>query len=82
MCLSVELNTFFLILRRLWHVPPVSVCFYVTWITIRLIIYPYLIYVFAILYVDRVRARPGGPRPTTVARLHRQPARARPDHPP
>ncbi|KAG8463680.1 hypothetical protein KFE25_003953 [Diacronema lutheri] len=53
MCLSVELNTFFLILRRLWHVPPVSVCFYVTWITIRLIIYPYLIYVFAILYVDR-----------------------------
>lgn len=55
MCLTVELNTFFLILRRIWHVPPVSVCFYLTWISIRLLIYPYLIYVFALLYKDRVR---------------------------
>lgn len=49
------MNTFFLILRRIWHVPPVSVAFYVSWIGIRLIAYPYLIYEFALLYVAKAR---------------------------
>mmetsp|Transcript_11522 Transcript_11522/g.29993 ORF Transcript_11522/g.29993 Transcript_11522/m.29993 type:complete len:129 (+) Transcript_11522:498-884(+) len=55
LCLLVEVNTFFLILRRLWHVPPVSICFYLTWIGIRLVLYPYLIWEFALLYADKVR---------------------------
>lgn len=54
-CLLVEVNTFFLILRRVWHVPPVSVCFYVSWVLIRLVAYPYLIYEFAMLYLAKAR---------------------------
>jgi len=53
MCLAVELNTWFLILRRVWHVPLVSVCFYVSWISIRLCVYPYLIYELGLIYVQR-----------------------------
>lgn len=64
MCLTVELNTFFLILRRVWHVPPVSVAFYLSWVGIRLLVYPYLLGVFALLYAQRVRstARRGPPQ--------------------
>mmetsp|Transcript_14071 Transcript_14071/g.47632 ORF Transcript_14071/g.47632 Transcript_14071/m.47632 type:complete len:230 (+) Transcript_14071:66-755(+) len=54
-CLTVEINTFFLILRRLWRRKVVSVCFYVTWITIRLCLYPALVVEFANLYAEQLR---------------------------
>ena len=54
-CLSVEINTWFLITRRvLYKVPSipslvmdlVSFCFYTSWIVIRVGIYPYIMYEF------------------------------------
>lgn len=35
--------------------PPVSVCFYATWIGIRLVLYPYLIWEFWLLYYGQMR---------------------------
>ncbi len=64
-CMSVELNTWFLIARRVFNkqgFPPwkfdipyfisvrvklISIFFYITWITIRCGVYPYLLYVMA-----------------------------------
>ncbi len=61
--MSVELNTWFLIARRVFNkqgfspwtldipyltsvrVKLISICFYTTWITIRCIVYPYVLYV-------------------------------------
>ena len=54
-CLSVEINTWFLILRRVIFKYPnlpfvltesVSVAFYVSWIAIRCFVYPYVLYDF------------------------------------
>lgn len=62
-CMSVELNTWFLIARRVFNkqgMPPwkfdipyllsvrvklISICFYITWISIRCIMYPFVLYV-------------------------------------
>jgi hypothetical protein len=62
-CMSVELNTWFLIARRVFNkqgFPPwtidlpyfmsvrvklISICFYISWITIRCILYPYVVWV-------------------------------------
>ena len=64
-CMSVELNTWFLIARRVFNkqgTPPwkfdipylisvrvklISIFFYTTWISIRCIVYPYVLYVLA-----------------------------------
>jgi len=63
-CMSVEINTWFLIARRVFNkqgFPPwtidlpylfsvrvklISICFYVTWIAIRIILYPYVLVIF------------------------------------
>jgi len=63
-CLSVEINTWFLILRRvvykrrdvcptMWQ-DAVSVLFYASWIAIRCFIYPAILIVFLQLAVERV----------------------------
>jgi len=64
-CMSVELNTWFLIARRVFNkqgfspwtldipyfisvrVKLISIFFYITWITIRCIVYPYVLYLLA-----------------------------------
>jgi hypothetical protein len=69
--LSVEINTWFLIARRVFNtqglapwkidLPPffsirikvISICFYITWIVIRCIIYPALVFEFIIRYNAR-----------------------------
>ena len=68
-CLSVEINTWFLIARRVFNkqgFPPwiidlsivsirlklISVCFYVTWFTIRVFIYPCLLVHLVKRYLD------------------------------
>eukprot|EP00928_Gymnodinium_smaydae_P056293 TRINITY_DN39699_c0_g1_i1.p1 TRINITY_DN39699_c0_g1~~TRINITY_DN39699_c0_g1_i1.p1 ORF type:complete len:303 (-),score=57.51 TRINITY_DN39699_c0_g1_i1:108-950(-) len=60
-CLSVELNTWFLILRRAPIArgalkPFASVPFYITWYVIRIGIYPYMIYDVWMLLVNHVEA--------------------------
>mmetsp|Transcript_1157 Transcript_1157/g.2098 ORF Transcript_1157/g.2098 Transcript_1157/m.2098 type:complete len:333 (+) Transcript_1157:82-1080(+) len=63
-CMSVEMNTWFLIARRVFNkqgFPPwtidlpylfsvrvklISICFYITWISIRCVLYPYVLVVF------------------------------------
>uniref|UniRef100_A0A7S1FPP4 TLC domain-containing protein n=1 Tax=Corethron hystrix TaxID=216773 RepID=A0A7S1FPP4_9STRA len=70
-CLSVEINTWFLIARRyftkqgnlVWvlSLPPsfsirikiISIMFYITWIILRCILYPVLMYIFALDYLER-----------------------------
>lgn len=68
-CLSVELNTWFLIARRVFnrdgrqpltlsastpggpiHIKLISVCFYITWVVIRLLVYPALYFVICAEY--------------------------------
>lgn len=51
LCFLVEFNTFFLIARRnvqedsyLYHI--LTVCFHITWVILRLILYPLLVYHF------------------------------------
>mmetsp|Transcript_58032 Transcript_58032/g.79083 ORF Transcript_58032/g.79083 Transcript_58032/m.79083 type:complete len:254 (-) Transcript_58032:605-1366(-) len=52
-CMLVEINTWFIIARRYWdHWPLHSFFFYVTWISIRLILYPWLVYRFALAYLE------------------------------
>ncbi len=64
-CMSVELNTWFLIARRVFNkqgfspwtldipyflsvrIKLISICFYITWIAIRNIVYPYVLYLLA-----------------------------------
>jgi hypothetical protein len=63
-CLWVEINTWFLILRRVIykrrHVLPdvvsnaVAMAFYTSWIVIRCFIYPYLLYLYFGLYIEAV----------------------------
>lgn len=61
--LSVEINTWFLILRRVIYkskVHPiisetVSFCFYATWIAIRCIVYPFVFFDMIRLYVEKVQ---------------------------
>ncbi|GAX22701.1 hypothetical protein FisN_4Hh187 [Fistulifera solaris] len=61
--LSVEINTWFLILRRVIYknkVHPIlaetiSFCFYITWIAIRCIVYPFILLDFLRLYVAKVQ---------------------------
>lgn len=63
-CMSVEINTWFLIARRVFNkqgFPPwtidlpylfsvrvklISICFYITWVAIRCILYPYVLVIF------------------------------------
>eukprot|EP00542_Grammatophora_oceanica_P021048 CAMPEP_0194031656 /NCGR_PEP_ID=MMETSP0009_2-20130614/4775_1 /TAXON_ID=210454 /ORGANISM="Grammatophora oceanica, Strain CCMP 410" /LENGTH=321 /DNA_ID=CAMNT_0038671869 /DNA_START=42 /DNA_END=1007 /DNA_ORIENTATION=- len=70
-CMSVEINTWFLISRRVFNkqgFPPwtldipylisiriklISVCFYLSWISIRCIIYPYLLWDVIMLWVGQ-----------------------------
>jgi Na+/H+-dicarboxylate symporter len=62
--LSVEVNTFFLIARRVAFktsspVPPfvqqfISTMFYVTWVWIRCYVYPYMFVVFVYMAIERV----------------------------
>ena len=64
--LSVEVNTFFLIARRVVFkasspIPPlvqqfVSTMFYTTWIWIRCYVYPYMFVIFLFMAADRVQA--------------------------
>ena len=71
-CLSVELNTWFLIARRVLNkqgIPPwtidlsfvsirvklISICFYITWIAIRCVLYPFLMKPFYDNWVDYSR---------------------------
>lgn len=63
-CLSVEVNTWFLILRRVLYkrkesIHPfitevVSLLFYVTWIAIRVFLYPMIMYIFVQMAYDRI----------------------------
>lgn len=61
-CLSVEINTWFLILRRVVYkrkitllTETVSACFYISWIVIRCFIYPAIMVTFVQLAVRAVR---------------------------
>jgi len=61
-CLSVEINTFFLILRRVVYKrkidllsDTVSACFYMSWIIIRCFVYPAIMVTFVQLAVRAVR---------------------------
>lgn len=61
-CLSVEINTWFLILRRVVYkrnigflTQAVSACFYVSWIVIRCFIYPAILFTFLKLAADYIR---------------------------
>ena len=67
-CMSVEINTWFLIARRVFNkqgfspwvigLPPfvsirvklISIFFYLTWVSVRVILYPYLLFEFAQVY--------------------------------
>jgi hypothetical protein len=58
--LFVEINTFFLILRR--HAPPASslyhvldLCFYFSWISLRLVVFPIVVVFFCYEYVRFTR---------------------------
>ena len=63
-CLSVEINTWFLILRRVLYkrkdrIHPictelVSFSFYVTWIAIRIFLYPMIMYIFIQMAYDKI----------------------------
>ena len=61
-CLSVEINTFFLILRRVVYkrklvllTETVTACFYLSWILIRCFIYPAIMVTFVKLAIGVVR---------------------------
>jgi TLC domain len=64
-CLTVEINTWFLILRRVLYkrkdfIHPivtdvVSFFFYLTWIVIRMILYPLIMYIFVQMAVAEVQ---------------------------
>mmetsp|Transcript_7166 Transcript_7166/g.15659 ORF Transcript_7166/g.15659 Transcript_7166/m.15659 type:complete len:227 (+) Transcript_7166:71-751(+) len=45
-CMLVEVNTWLLIAKRTFRSPLLDVLFYVTWVGLRNIFYPYLIYAF------------------------------------
>jgi TLC domain len=63
-CLSVEINTWFLILRRVLYkrkdrIHPamtelVSISFYVSWIAIRIFVYPAIMYIFCQMALQKV----------------------------
>lgn len=62
-CLSVEINTWFLILRRVLYkrgdlptivTETVSFLFYVSWIIIRCIVYPYVLFEFLRMSYDAI----------------------------
>jgi TLC domain len=61
-CLSVEINTWFLILRRVIYKrrhpqifqDAVAVSFYISWVVIRCYIYPAILFVFLRLAAERV----------------------------
>ena len=75
-CMAVELNTWFLIARRVFNkagdhawfsigvrvpciksvrIKLISILFYVTWFTIRCALYPYLMYDFTLMYLERTK---------------------------
>lgn len=72
-CMSVEINTWFLIARRVFNkqgfppwkidLPPfisirvklISILFYVSWISIRCVLYPYMLVIYAELYEERTQ---------------------------
>jgi len=46
-CMLVEINTWFLIAKRTWtSVRVFETCFYVSWVALRNVLYPWLIYAF------------------------------------
>lgn len=60
-CLSVEINTWFLILRRVlykqnasefWRTT-VGACFYISWIAIRIFVYPAMFIMFCVMAMER-----------------------------
>jgi len=55
-CLCVEINTWFLIARRYWRRSTIlfSIGFYISWMVIRVILYPYLVYVFFLEYLEKL----------------------------
>lgn len=63
-CLSVEVNTWFLILRRVLYkrkdrIHPfitefVSLSFYLSWVVIRIFLYPAIMFIFVTMYFDAV----------------------------
>ena len=63
-CLSVEINTWFMIARRVIYkrkdqIPAfvqdiISYLFFFSWITIRIFLYPWIMYLFCKLWLDRV----------------------------
>jgi hypothetical protein len=61
-CLTVEINTWFLILRRVLfkrkanvHLQKVvEVGFYISWIAVRVILYPLIMYWFCVMAVERI----------------------------
>ena len=51
--LAVEINTFFLIARRYFgRTLPLQVAFYSTWIILRLLLYPVVLYFFVFKYIE------------------------------
>lgn len=61
-CLSVEINTWFLILRRVVYkrkirvlTDVVSACFYLSWIAIRCFVYPAIMVTFVNLWLQAMR---------------------------
>lgn len=61
-CLSVEINTWFLIMRRVVYKrkirllsEAVSASFYLSWIAIRIYVYPAIMYTFVQLAIEAVR---------------------------
>jgi TLC domain len=51
--LLVELNTFLLIARRVWGRPLfMEVLFYTSWVGFRIIMYPYVLYLFVFEYLE------------------------------
>jgi TLC domain len=59
--LLVELNTFLLIARRVWGRPlVVEVLFYLTWFGFRIVMYPYVLYLFIFVYLEYSVKQAGG----------------------
>lgn len=61
-CLSVEINTWFLIMRRVlfkqnahefWR-QTVGLCFYISWIVIRIFVYPAIFAMFCVMARERI----------------------------
>ena len=60
-CLLVEVNTFFLIGKRYFAniailKIPFKVCFHVTWVILRVLMYPIIVYVFAFEAIEHTRS--------------------------